>query len=79
MYLPEARGKGAGRLLLVETVSRLRAIDGIEDIILAVTVGNDSARALYTSAGFERSYIEPRYFKIDGCYYDIEWMCLRVI
>jgi ribosomal protein S18 acetylase RimI-like enzyme len=79
MYvLPEARGQGIGRLMLVEAIRRLRAMDGIEDIILAVTVGNDSAHALYASMGFERSYIDPRYFKIDGVYYDVEWMCLRV-
>jgi ribosomal protein S18 acetylase RimI-like enzyme len=78
MYVtPEARGHGIGRLLLTDAIAHLRAIDGIEEITLAVTVGNDSARALYASAGFESAYIEPRFFKIDGVYYDLDWMILR--
>jgi ribosomal protein S18 acetylase RimI-like enzyme len=80
MYVAaEARRQGAGRLLLREAITALRAIDGVEEIVLAVTVGNDAARALYASAGFETAYIEPRFFKIDGQYYDLDWMILRLI
>ena len=79
MYVaPEARGRGVGRLLLAEAVNRLRTMAGIEEITLAVTVGNDAARALYASQGFETAYTEPRFFKIDGRYYDLDWMILRV-
>jgi ribosomal protein S18 acetylase RimI-like enzyme len=79
MYVaPEARRQGAGRLLVNEAIERLRVIDGVEDIILAVTVGNDAARALYASVGFESAYIEPRFFKIGEHYYDLDWMFLRL-
>ncbi|MBX3062375.1 MAG: GNAT family N-acetyltransferase [Anaerolineae bacterium] len=80
MYVAEeARGRGIGRSLLVEAIKRLRAMDGVEEIVLAVTVGNDTARSLYASLGFEAAYIEPRFFKIEGSYYDLEWMILRFV
>jgi ribosomal protein S18 acetylase RimI-like enzyme len=75
---PEARGQGIGRVLLVEAIQRLEAMDGVEEIKLAVTVGNDIARSLYTSVGFETAYIEPRLLKINGRYYDVDWMILRL-
>jgi ribosomal protein S18 acetylase RimI-like enzyme len=79
MYVtPEARGQGIGRLLLVEAIQRLETMDGVEEIKLAVTVGNDIARSLYASVGFETAYIEPRFLKINGRYYDIDWMILRL-
>ena len=80
MYVaPEARGQGAGRILIAEAIKRLSAIEGVEEIILAVTVGNDTARSLYESVGFQSAYIEPRFFKIDGRYYDLDWMILRLV
>jgi ribosomal protein S18 acetylase RimI-like enzyme len=79
MYVaPEARGHSTGRVLLTEAIKRLEAMDGVEEIKLAVTVGNDVARSLYASVGFETAFIEPRFLKIDGRYYDIEWMNLRL-
>jgi ribosomal protein S18 acetylase RimI-like enzyme len=79
MYVaPEARSQGAGRMLLNDAIYRLSAIDGVEEITLAVTVGNETARSLYESAGFKTAYIEPRFFKIDGRYYDLDWMILRL-
>ena len=79
MYVaPEARGLGVGRALMIEAIRRLSAMDGVEELVLAASVGNDVARALYASLGFETAYIEPRNLKIDGRYYDLDWMILRL-
>jgi RimJ/RimL family protein N-acetyltransferase len=80
MYVaPEARGGGVGRALLAETVARARSLPGLEELVLAVTAGNERARQLYIAAGFEPYCVEPRYIKLDGQYFDIEWMILRPI
>ncbi len=80
MYvLPEARGRGIGNALLAETVARARSLPGLEELVLAVTVGNEQARRLYIQAGFEPYCVEPRYLKIGDQYFDIEWMILRLI
>ena len=42
-------------------------------------MGNESARRLYASAGFETAYFDRRYLKIDGVYYDLEWMWLSLV
>ena len=77
MYvMPEHQGKGIGRMLLDKAIDYARTQDGVEDIVLAVTCGNNAARHLYRSAGFVSWGIDPRYIKHDGIYYDIEWMVL---
>lgn len=77
MYVaPEARGQGVGAALLAEILQRVKQLDGLEEILLAVTVGNPAARKIYLQAGFEPSHVEKRYIKIDNTYYDIEWMTL---
>ncbi|MEM7134554.1 MAG: GNAT family N-acetyltransferase [Chloroflexota bacterium] len=75
MYVaPEYRGQKLGLQLLEATLEHARQLEGLEEVTLAVTVGNEAARNLYLNAGFRLSHIEPRYLKIDGTYYDIEWM-----
>ncbi|WP_317229059.1 GNAT family N-acetyltransferase [Clavibacter sp. MX14-G9D] len=49
--LPSARGRGAGRALLVALVEAVRA-SGAPAVSLSVEDGNDRARALYASLGF---------------------------
>lgn len=79
MYtLPEQRGKGVARALLTHTIAHARTLDGLEELVLAVTVGNGVARNLYLSVGFEPYAIEPRYLKIGDRYYNMEWMILRL-
>ena len=79
MYVaPEARGRQLGRALLDEVMRRARVLAGLEDIALAMTVGNDSARRLYLAAGFVPYCVEPRFLKIGDRYWDIEWMVLSL-
>ena len=72
----EYQKRGIGRMLLEDAISFVKTLDGVEMITLAVTVGNDTARKLYLSAGFIPFGIEPRYIRVDYTYHDIEWMIL---
>jgi RimJ/RimL family protein N-acetyltransferase len=63
---------------LEEAIDRARAITGVEDLMLAATVGNEPARALYLKVGFTPVAIDPRYMKVGERYFDIEWMQLRL-
>ena len=79
MYVaPEARGKGLGRALLDTIITHARTLLELEELVLAVTVGNQGARALYVSTGFESYSIEPRYLKVGEQYFDIECMMMRL-
>lgn len=79
MYVAsEARGQGTGRALIAAALDFARSCEGLEDVTLAVTVGNDAARHLYAQAGFTGYSVDPRYIKTGGHYYDIEWMILRI-
>jgi RimJ/RimL family protein N-acetyltransferase len=79
MYVAsEARGKGTGQALMDVALDKARSFVEVEDVVLAVTVGNDAARRLYLRSGFKPYSIDPRYLKVDGQYFDIEWMILRI-
>lgn len=79
MYVaPERRGRGIGRALLTTAIAYARTLLDLEQVILAVTVGNEAARALYLTAGFTPTFVEKRYIKVDSVYYDIEWMNLHL-
>ena len=79
MYIaPAARGQGFGKALMQALLDRAPTLEHLEEILLAVTVGNEAARSIYLAAGFEPSHIEKRYIKIGERYYDIEWMTLLV-
>lgn len=79
MYIaPEARGQGIGKAMMQALIDRASTWEHLEEIILAVTVGNVAARSIYLAAGFEPSHIEQRYIKVGPRYYDIEWMTLQL-
>lgn len=80
MYVAAAaRGQGMGRALITALIEHAPTLAHLEEIILAVTVGNVTARALYLAAGFTPTYIEQRYLKVGEQYYDLEWMSLRLV
>jgi ribosomal protein S18 acetylase RimI-like enzyme len=79
MYVaPEARGLGLGQMLVDALMAQAHSMDGLEDVSLAVTVGNDAARHIYIKSGFKPYCIDPRYLKVGSQYFDIEWMILRI-
>jgi ribosomal protein S18 acetylase RimI-like enzyme len=79
MYVtPSARGKGIGRLLLLEALSLARSVANIQQVNLSVTANNASAIRLYESVGFKAFGREPGALFIDGKLYDEIHMCLRL-
>ncbi len=71
---PEARGRGIGRALMVEALTRAAALSGLGQVILTVTAMNTAAVALYRSLGFTAYGMEPRALKIGDRYVDEELM-----
>lgn len=79
MYIsPLARGRGAGKALLDAAIAHAAKSPEIEDLTLAVTCGNERARALYGKAGFKPYGIDPRLIKVGDQYFDIEYMMLSL-
>ena len=79
MYVaPQTRGEGVGRALLTETIARAKALPDLEQLILAFTVGNNAAKRLYESLGFNAYCVDERFLKVDGVYHAIEWLRLEL-
>jgi ribosomal protein S18 acetylase RimI-like enzyme len=75
MYVAdEAAGRGVGRALLTELLTRAAQIDGLRQVVLLVTSANGSARALYESLGFRVYGTEPDALCIDGVFHDADLM-----
>lgn len=72
------QGKGIGKALLLELINRVKAMDGVEQICLAVVTSNHSALKLYQSMGFESYGLERRALKQNGRYFDEELMVLKL-
>lgn len=78
MYVSsEASGRGIGRMLLQEVISRAKQIDGLQQINLTVIATNAKARHLYASEGFVVFSVEKRALKIGEHYFDEEQMAFR--
>lgn len=75
---PEHRRCGLGRQLVDAVITHARRQEGIEELMLAVTIGNTAAELLYLNAGFRPQHVEARYIKLGNVYYDILWMTLRL-
>ena len=77
VYVSEAcRGQGVGRKLLAELISRIELLPGMEQVALAVSRQNASAKALYESLGFQVYGCEKRALKVADEYVDEELMVL---
>ena len=71
MYVhPAYRGCGLGRELLHAVIEGLKKLDGLQQILIAVTAGNEAAEALYRSYGFIAYGTERAAIKVDGVDYD---------
>ncbi|MEA5574388.1 GNAT family N-acetyltransferase [Calothrix sp. UHCC 0171] len=66
-----------GAVLLDRALSHLRQLDGLRQIILAVTASNLAASSLYKSRGFEVFGLERDALFINGNYFDEEHLVLR--
>jgi ribosomal protein S18 acetylase RimI-like enzyme len=71
----EWRGRGLGRDLLRDCLSRARSA-GIEKVELEVYADNEAAVRLYESFGFVREGVKSRARKLDGRYQDSVLMAL---
>lgn len=73
--LPDYRGRGLGRRLVVETVRAARAA-GMERVELEVFASNTRAIRLYEALGFVHEGVKRRARKLDGVYDDNVMMAL---
>ncbi|MFZ0807835.1 MAG: GNAT family N-acetyltransferase [Candidatus Sulfotelmatobacter sp.] len=71
---PQRRGEGIGRKMLKTLLERGEGIDGVEQILIAVTSTQAAAAGLYRSLGFEVFGHEPRALKVGDCFIDEEYM-----
>lgn len=71
-----AAGKGVGKALLNEAISRAKSIQDLRQLYLTVLDGNERAIHLYTSAGFETFANEPQSVKIKNKFIDeLQMVC----
>lgn len=79
VYLtPKARRTGIARQMMEHMLERASRIEGVGQILLAVTTTQTAAHRLYRSLGFETFGTEPRALKIGQKYIDEEYMILRL-
>jgi RimJ/RimL family protein N-acetyltransferase len=73
---PEWRGKGVARRMMAAMLARLKTYSDLDHVVLHVTSGQDAARDLYLSLGFEIFGRERRAFRVGNEYLDQEQMVL---
>jgi ribosomal protein S18 acetylase RimI-like enzyme len=74
---PAARGRGIARSLMQAAIDRAKAIDGLDMVMLTVSVDQPVPRKLYESLGFRSIGVEPKGIKIGNQHYDEEHMVLE--
>ncbi|MVM31428.1 GNAT family N-acetyltransferase [Spirosoma sp. HMF4905] len=77
MYVADKySGQGLGRILLVETIRRVRLVTDLEQITLQVLANNSRAKRQYEKLGFRSFSFEKNAIKDGDMYYDEELMVL---
>ncbi|QMW03784.1 GNAT family N-acetyltransferase [Spirosoma foliorum] len=77
MYVADKyTGQGLGRILLEETIRRVRLVPDIEQINLQVLANNSRAKRQYEKLGFRSFSFEKNAIKDGDIYYDEELMVL---
>ncbi len=74
---PAARGRGIARSLMQAAIGRAKAIDGLDMVMLTVSVDQPAPRKLYESLGFRSIGVEPKGIKIGNQAHDEEHMVLE--
>jgi RimJ/RimL family protein N-acetyltransferase len=72
------RGKGIARRLLADLIQLARSTPEIEQLMLGVAAGQNPAKRVYQSLGFELYGHEPRAIKLAEGYVDEDLMVLRL-
>ena len=79
MYVaPQLTGQGIGLGLMHALLKRARALEGLEQLDLTVTAGNDPAQDIYARCGFTVVGALPRAIKVDAQYYAKVQMALHL-
>ena len=76
--IPAQRRKGIARSLMAALLDRAKKDPSLEQILLAVATGQEAAKQLYRSFGFETFGTEPRALKVGSMYIDEDHMFLRL-
>jgi ribosomal protein S18 acetylase RimI-like enzyme len=74
---PAARGRGIAKSLMQAAIQRAKAIDGVDIIMLTVSVDQQAPRKLYEALGFRSIGVEPKGIKIGNQHHDEEHMVLE--
>jgi ribosomal protein S18 acetylase RimI-like enzyme len=75
---PSARGQGIARALMTELLARIRTVPGLAQVMLTVGTGQEAAKELYRSLGFETFGREPNALCCGQDSVDEDYMMLRV-
>ncbi|KGA95864.1 GNAT family acetyltransferase [Alkalihalobacillus alcalophilus ATCC 27647 = CGMCC 1.3604] len=76
--LPEKRGQGIGKAILLELIKVAKNVTGLEQINLTVVSENRAAKSLYKTIGFEVYGVERNALKFKEQYFDEELMVLYI-
>jgi ribosomal protein S18 acetylase RimI-like enzyme len=76
--LPKFRKRGIGRAILNRLVATAISIKGLIIVKLAVESSNNPAKKLYESFGFRVIGREPKALRVDGVFFDEDFMILEL-